>query len=554
MKKNNLSALLLICTLAWCSACKQNLTNDAAGKAVDSVSINAINKEGFTKYIGALASDSFQGRKPFSKGETLSINYIRDQFKELKLSPGNDSSYFQDVPMVEITSSPGSLQITGAKGSLTLNYLNDFVAVSRHEVPAVDIKASEMVFAGFGIKAPEYGWDDYQGLDVKGKTVIVMVNDPGFYDTTLFKGKTMTYYGRWTYKYEEAARQGAAALIIIHDTPPASYPWTVVRSSFSGSKLYLKADDKGSNRAQAEAWITTDAASNIFKLAGQSTDLLAKAKMKGFKPVDLHLHASLSMTNKIKYAMSHNVIAKIDGSVHPNEYIIYSAHWDHLGIGEAVKGDSIYNGAVDNASGVAAILEVAKAFTLGKQPERTIVFIAVTSEEQGLLGSEYYALHPVYAVKKTVADINIDALSAFGTTKDISVIGYGQSNLDEYLAIAARKQGRVIKKEPNPSAGAFFRSDHFNFAKVGIPSLYTEGGIDSRAHGAVWGKAQSDDYTANRYHQASDNFEPAKWDFGGMIEDTRLMFDVGHTLANERNFPSWKAGSEFKVIRENSLK
>jgi Zn-dependent M28 family amino/carboxypeptidase len=263
----------------------------------------------------------------------------------------------------------------------------------------------------------------------------------------------------------------------------------------------------------------------------------------------------LKLVNEIKYAMSHNVVARLEGTTHANEYIIYSAHWDHLGIGEAVKGDSIYNGAIDNATGCAAILEIAKAFTLqSKKPERSIVFIALTSEEQGLLGSEYYGTHPIYPVKKTVADINIDALSSFGITKDISVIGFGQSELDEYAKASALKQNRVTMKEPNPSAGAFFRSDHFNFAKVGIPSLYTESGINSIAHGSAWGKAQSEDYTAHRYHQSADNFEPATWDFSGMVEDTRLLYDVGNTLANERNFPSWKTGSEFKVIREKSLR
>ena len=553
--RNKLNGLLLLIGLIYSSSCKQAHTHSQAEGSADSTAISSINAAGFTEHIGKLASDSFQGRKPFSKGETLAIDYIKNQFQKLKLLPGNGQSYFQDVPMVEVTSTPGTLTITGTKGNLSLNYLTDFVAVSRHESNEINIVKSDLFFVGFGIKAPEYGWDDYQGLDVKGKTVIVMVNDPGFYDSTLFKGKTMTYYGRWTYKYEEAARQGAAGCIIIHDTAPASYPWTVVRSSFSGSKLYLKEADKGLNRAGAEAWITTDAANKLFKLAGHSDDLLAQAKTKGFKAVDLHLEASLKLVNEIKYAMSHNVVARLEGTTHANEYIIYSAHWDHLGIGEAVKGDSIYNGAIDNATGCAAILEIAKAFTLqSKKPERSIVFIALTSEEQGLLGSEYYGTHPIYPVKKTVADINIDALSSFGITKDISVIGFGQSELDEYAKASALKQNRVTMKEPNPSAGAFFRSDHFNFAKVGIPSLYTESGINSIAHGSAWGKAQSEDYTAHRYHQSADNFEPATWDFSGMVEDTRLLYDVGNTLANERNFPSWKTGSEFKVIREKSLR
>ncbi|RYZ32150.1 MAG: M28 family peptidase, partial [Sphingobacteriales bacterium] len=360
-------------------------------------------------------------------------------------------------------------------------YLDDFVAATRRLVPSITVENSPLVFAGYGIVAPEYKWNDYAGLDVKGKTVVVMVNDPGFADSTLFKGKTMTYYGRWTYKFEEAARQGATGVIIIHEDKAASYPWAVVRSGWSKSKLYLAAADENRSRAQMEGWITQDAAKALFRMAGKSADLMFQAGKNGFKPVELGVTVSTTISNTINRSKSNNVAAVLPGTTRPAEYIIYSAHWDHLGTGEAVNGDTIYNGAVDNATGTSALLVLADAFKKAKvQPERSIMFLAVTAEEQGLLGSEYYATNPLVPVKKTVANINIDALMAFGKTKDIIAVGYGQSELEDYLEAAAKKQGRVVAKDSNPSAGYYFRSDHFNFAKVGIPALYTETGDDHR--------------------------------------------------------------------------
>ena len=549
----NLFLLFLLSTYVLSLDSCLNNNNSEPKAAIDSTNIKEINASGLARSIKMLASDSFQGRKPFTKGETLSINFLRNQFENLNLRPGNGRSYFQDVPMVEITSIPGDLIIKGKNGNLTLHYLNDYVGLSRREVTEVNSKQSELVFAGFGIVAPEYHWNDYQGINVKGKTVVVMVNDPGFYNSKLFKGKTMTYYGRWTYKYEEAARQGAAGILIIHDEAPASYPWSVVQSSFSGSKLYLQSADHDMHRAAIEGWISHESAINLFKIAGIPSNEMDKASKPGFKPLDMSLNTDIHIKNTLKKSLSHNVIAYLKGARDSNQYIIYSAHWDHLGIGAPVKGDSIYNGAIDNASGCASMISIARAFSDGKIPNRSVVFIAVTAEEQGLLGSEYYALHPTFPIQKTIADINIDALSADGLMKDLSIIGYGQSELDDYVKHSAEKQGRIINVDPNPSAGSFFRSDHFNFAKVGIPALFIESGTNSVAHGPVWGKAQADDYIKNRYHQTSDNFDPAHWDFTGMVEDSRLLYDVGYTLANERKFPSWKLGSEFKTIREKSL-
>ncbi|MFI5453572.1 M28 family metallopeptidase [Pedobacter sp. UC225_61] len=547
---------LLILTFGALAFASCQTKQSGADSQPDSVALKAINDTAFSKHIAVLASDDFEGRKPFTEGETKTINYLKGEFEKLGLKPANGDSYFQDVPMVDIKSTPTDLTIKSASGSSTsLKYLDDFVGATRHVTNQVKVDNSELVFAGYGIVAPEYKWNDYEGLDVKGKTVVVMVNDPGFLDSTLFKGKTMTYYGRWTYKFEEAARQGATGVIIIHEDKAASYPWAVVRSGWSKSKLYLAAADDNKSRALLEGWITQDVAKAMFKMADKSADLMVQAGKKGFKPVDLGLKVSTTINNTIKKSISHNVAAILPGTKRADEYIIYSGHWDHLGKGEAINGDSIYNGAVDNATGTAALLVLADAFKKAKkQPERSILFLAVTAEEQGLLGSEYYGSHPLVPVNKTVANINIDAMSASGKTKDIIAVGLGQSELEDYLVDAAKKQGRVVVKDSNPSAGFYFRSDHFNFAKVGIPALYTEGGDDNIAHGLAWGKAQKEEYTTNRYHAPADNFEPAKWDFSGMVEDLRLLFDVGYRLSNETTFPGWKEGSEFKAIREKSMK
>jgi len=549
-KKQFLAFALAAMAFASCQSEKNGT------EAADSIALKAINDSAMAKHIAVLAADDFEGRKPFTNGETKTINYLAAEFKKLGLKPANGDSYFQDVPMVDIKSTPSDLIIKSANGTnLSLKFLTDFVGASRHVTEKVEVANSPMVFAGYGIVAPEYNWNDYAGLDVKGKTVVVMVNDPGFADSTLFKGKTMTYYGRWTYKFEEAARQGATGVIIIHEDKAASYPWAVVRSGWSKSKLYLEAADGNKSRALLEGWITQDVAKKLFKISGKADDLMVQAGKKGFKPVDLGLTLATTINNKIKKSTSHNVAAVLPGTKRADEYIIYSGHWDHLGTGEAINGDSIYNGAVDNATGTAALLVLADAFKKAKQqPERSILFLAVTAEEQGLLGSEFYGSHPLVPVNKTVANINIDAMQPIGKTKDIIAVGFGQSELEDYLVAAAKKQGRVVVKDSNPSAGFYFRSDHFNFAKVGIPALYTETGDDHVAKGLAYGKTQKEDYTTNKYHAPADNFEPTKWDFAGIIEDLRLLFDVGYRLSNETEFPKWKDGSEFKAIRDQSMK
>lgn len=542
--------LLSGCAFLLLGSCKQTSEKDSISP--DSLSVKAINDTSLSQYLSVIAADSLAGRKPFTSGETKTINYLKNEFEKVGLEPGNGDSYFQEVPMVEIKSVPeAKMVIKGQSGSLDLTYLTDFVAGSRRLKDQVDITNSPLVFAGFGIVAPEYGWNDYKDLDVKGKTVVVMINDPGFADATLFKGKNMTYYGRWTYKFEEASRQGATGILIIHDTEPAAYPWSVVRSGWSKSKLNLQSEDNGMNRTVVEGWISLDKAKALFKLAGQSDGLMESAKKKGFKAVDLGLTTSLTIKNKIKKSLSYNVLAKVSGDRHKDEAIIYSAYWDHLGIGEKVKGDSIYNGAVDNATGVASLLELATAFKkLPKKPGRTILFISYTAEEQGLLGSEYYAKHPVFPLIKTVANINMDMMGIAGKTKDIVVYGFGQSELEDYASTSAKKQGRVVVPDPVPSSGLYYRSDHFNLAKVGVPSLFTGSGVDNVKNGRAWGLKQVADFTKFRYHSPQDNFDANTWDLSGIVEDVRLVFDLGYRLSNEASYPKWKEGSEFKSIRE----
>ncbi len=537
-----LSIFIVIIALA---ACKNNNQG------------NPITGDEIKSHIAVLADDSLQGRKPFTAGETKAIRYISSEFKKMELAPGNNGSYFQEVPMVEVTSMPAAgLSISGGKTNITLNYLTDFVASTRQELPGVQLNNSPLVFAGYGVVAPEYHWNDYAGLDVKGKTVIVLVNDPGFKsgDSKLFKGDTMTYYGRWTYKYEEAARQGAAGVIIVHQTEPASYPWSVVSNSFTGAKLYLQQSDKHLSRCKLEGWITEDAAKKIFAAAGITGDFRAIARKRDFKAIPLNMGATITINNKLKYSTSHNVIAMLKGSKRPDECILYTAHWDHLGVGKPdAKGDSIYNGAVDNASGVAAILSEARRFAeLKERPERSIIFLAVTAEEQGLLGSEYYATHPVFPLHNTVADLNMDALGDYGETNDFSVTGKGQNELEDYVADFAKQDGKKVTGDKNPGAGGYYRSDHFNFAKVGVPALDINNGAESTAHGEAWGKARQKDYGDNHYHQPSDNYS-ANMDADGMAEVANLLFKVGDKLANESTFPGWKKGSEFKAIREKSM-
>lgn len=537
---------LLTATLVLCLAsCQQNNSNDE---------LSSFNADSLKQHIKVLASDEFMGRKPFTVGETKTVEYIKNTFEKLGLEPANGNSFLQDVPLVSITPNADAvMKVAAAKGNFELKKTDDYVLSTIKTDAVVSLNNDELVFAGYGVVAPEYNWNDYAGLDVKGKVVMVMVNDPGFGtpDTSLFKGNTMTYYGRWTYKYEEATRQGAKACLIIHNTKAASYPFSVVQNSWGTSNLFL--DKRGSKEPQLtmQGWVSGDAAKKLFAAAGKDSSLLANANVRGFKAIDLGLKLSLNVQVKSVYNMSHNVIAKITGSKRPDEYIIYTAHWDHLGVGKVdAKGDSIYNGAIDNASGSAALLEIAKAFKNMKQkPERTVVFLSVTAEEQGLLGSAYYAQHPIYPLAKTVANINMDGINAFGKTKDVMIVGQGQNEVEDYVADIAKQQGRYISKEEHLEAGHYYRSDHFNFAKVGVPALDCSGGTDFIGKDKSYGEKLREDYVSNHYHKPADEFD-ASWTFEGGMMDIQLLFMIGKKIANETSFPKWKTGSEFKAIRE----
>ena len=502
-------------------------------------------------HMERLASDAFLGRKPFTEGEVITVNYLKDEFEKLGLLPGNGDSYFQEVPMVEITGTPSKqMVISGKNGSFNLEALKDFVATTNKAVPEVRLDNSELVFAGYGIVAPEYGWNDYEGIDWKGKTAVVLINDPGFKsgDSTLFKGNEMTYYGRWTYKYEEAARQGADGLLIIHDTEPASYGWNVIESGWSGARLIVETELPLLN---VESWISGESAQKIFDgSAMKGQDFKTISRNNDFKPIPLGLNVSVGIKNKIKKDVSKNVVAHIPGTDRKDEVIIYSAHWDHFGVGKAINGDSIYNGSVDNASGTAGLLAIAEAFKKNGSTKRSIVFMAVTGEEQGLLGSAYYAENPIFIPKKTVANINIDALDSPEEMKDLTITGYGQSEMDEYAEEAALKQNRYIIPDPEAEKGYFFRSDHFNFAKIGIPALYASGAYEGFHKSKEEIKAHNDYYRINTYHQPSDEYNPETTELGGVRLDLQLFFDVGLKLANEASFPKWYEGSEFKAARK----
>jgi Zn-dependent M28 family amino/carboxypeptidase len=517
--------------------------------------LESITGKGIEKHIAVLASDDFKGRKPFTEGEDKTINYLKDEFEKAGLKPGNGNSYFQDVPMVAITSTPAdSMIITQGKNKFSLAYMDEFSVSSPRMNEDIKMDASEIVFAGYGVVAPEYNWNDFEGLDVKGKTIVVLVNDPGndANDSSFFKGNAMTYYGRWTYKFEEAARQGAAGVLVVHSEGPAGYPWAVARKNRADTRLYLQREDHNNSRAMMEGWITEDAARKLFKKKGVDYDQTVKsASVKGFKGFSLGMNLSLTIKNKIKESVSHNVIAVSPGTDHADEYIIYAAHWDHLGIGTPINGDSIYNGAIDNASGTACLLEMAKAFAqLSPKPSRSLVFLAVTAEEQGLLGSEYYATHPIFPLEKTVANINMDAMTLLGKMKDVTVVGYGQSELEDELAIVAKKQERYLMPDPKPGQGSYYRSDHFNFAKVGVPALDAKGRSDEAIHGKDWTQQQNDTWRKENYHRPSDEYISGKMNFDGMEQDARLLFMLGYNLSMQTNFPKWKEGSEFKKIRE----
>lgn len=506
--------------------------------------------------VQRLASDEFQGRAPGTEGEKRVLDFLVGQFEDAGLQPANQGSFLQAVPLVSLTADPDmTLAIEGPEFSARYAVGSQTMLSTKRVQREILLDNSEMVFVGYGIVAPEYAWDDYAAVDVRGKTVVILVNDPGFAtaDPELFRGNTMTYYGRWTYKYEEAARQGAAAALIIHETDAAGYGWNVVATGWSGEQFDLVRANGNRSAIAVEGWLSGAAAAEILAAAGLDLESARQMALAGdFEAVALGLTASTRFSNEIKNLDSSNVAGLIEGTKRPDEIIIYMAHWDHLGIKPNLEGDRIFNGAVDNATGTAAIIELARAFAaLEPAPERSILFLAVTGEESGLLGSAWYAEHPLFPLNQTVAALNFDSLITDGATRDITVFGLGSSELEEYLERAATKQGRVPVNEPTPEKGYFFRSDHFNLAKAGVPVLYAEAGVDNLQHGREWGVARMQDYRRDRYHQPTDEYD-ADWDWGGVLQDLELYFEIGRELAAESTFPNWYENSEFRARRDES--
>ncbi len=516
----------------------------------------AISIETLKEVTQTLSSDTFEGRAPTTAAEGLTIGYIAGRLSAAGIKPGHQGDWFQKVPMVEINADAAMhLDIAGGSKPLSFAYKTDMVAASYRVVPETRITNSDVVFVGYGINAPERGWNDYKGVDVKGKTVIILVNDPDYDAKDLkgpFEGRAMTYYGRWTYKYEEAARQGAAAAFIIHDTYPAAYPWSVVVSSWTGPQLSLDPGDKPVAATQANGWITGEAATQLMTSAGKSLpQLVASARKKGFKAMPLGVKANLSFANTIRRQQSNNVIGILPGKTRPDEYVLYSAHWDHLGRCEVVKGDDICNGALDNASGVAGLVALAEAHAKAGAPDRSILFLAVTGEESGLLGSAFYGTNPVYSLSKTVAGINMDGLNINGRTRDVTVIGAGKSELEPILSRYAAAQKRTLVPESAPEKGFFYRSDHFSLAKQGVPMIYFDSGEDMVVGGKAAGRTAAEDYTINRYHKPQDEYR-ADWNWDGAVEDLMLNWQIGRELADGTAWPNWYPTAEFRALRDKS--
>jgi Zn-dependent M28 family amino/carboxypeptidase len=574
MKKRILSSGLfagvLMMTWGCMTATKQpaNTISGTSGTAMPAElkpALDVITANDIMQHTKVLSSDEYEGRGPGTKGEELSVKYLTEQFQKLGLKPGNpDGTYVQKVPLVGFTGAPTASFTAGSK-TINLTFPRDYVAVSRRFLPESKVENSDIVFVGYGVNAPEYGWDDYKGVDVRGKTIVMLINDPAVPDSSdpskldakMFKGQAMTYYGRWTYKYEIASEKGAAAAIIIHETGPAGYPYEVVSGSWSRENFDIQTPDKNMKRVAVESWITTDRAKELFAASGQDFDALKKAAVtKDFKPVTLNAKANFEVKNTLREINSANVVAKVEGSdpALKNEYVIYSAHWDHLGADPKLQGDQIFNGALDNASGTAALLEIAEAFTkLAIPPKRSVLFLAVTAEEKGLLGAKYYANNPLYPVNKTLANINMDGVNQWGRTKDITMVGDDNSTLIDLLRETASAQNRTVNPDPEPEKGFYYRSDHFEFAKVGVPALYTDSGIDYIGRDASYSKQKRDEYTEKDYHKVSDQIK-TDWDLAGAVEDAQLLTAIGYRVAQADKYPEWKAGTEFKAKRDETMR
>lgn len=517
--------------------------------------VDTMTEANYRRHVETLSSDAFGGRAPGTEGEDLTVAYLLKHFEEIGLEPANDGSYIQGVPLVsvEVVNKP-DLVINGSDGDVTLSYGPDQVIGTRRQMDQTVLENSELVFVGYGISAPERGWDDYAGIDVTGKTVVILVNDPGYatQDPALFNGNAMTYYGRWTYKYDEAAKQGAAGALIVHDTLPAAYGWATVENSWTGPQFNMELGDQGAQFAALEGWITKEQAAALVARAGHDLDALyAAAAQPGFQAVPLEgLSASASMDIEMQSVVSQNVAGVIRGSEAPEEVFIYMAHWDHLGTDESLEGDQIYNGALDNASGTAALMEIARAYkTLDQAPRRSVLFLALAAEEQGLLGSRYYASNPIFPLENTVGGLNMDGMNNFGETRDITVVGLGMSDLDDYLAAAAAEQERFLAADREAEKGYYFRSDHFELAKEGVPMLYPNKGYDHREKGVAYGMEKANEYTEDHYHRVSDEYD-LSWVVSGALADMETFFRTGLEVANSDEWPNWKEGTEFRGKRD----
>lgn len=540
-----------LCALALLSACsphsaQPDTNNSAALKPVQ------MNEARFRNDIKALSSDEFEGRAPTTHGEKLTLDYLTKAFTEMGLKGAYQGSFLQPVPMVSYTADEAQ-QVTLA--GLPFKYRQDIVLNSRHDNGGIRVENAPLVFVGYGVNAPEYGWNDYQDLDMKGKIAVILVNDPGFArpDSGKFTGKAMTYYGRWSYKFEEASRQGALGALIIHDTEPASYPWSVIENSWTGPQqdLVLSKAEQDS-RVQVEGWLTLDAATQIFDKAGLSLpNLMARA---ADSPINLPLEqtANIAFKNKAEYANSYNVVATLPGNTQADEQILFTAHWDHIGKDETKTGDQIYNGAMDNASGIAGILEIARQLVdnvkQGHGLARSVTFIATTGEEQGLLGSRYYAANPLYPIDKTVAVLNLDSTNIYGKTKDFTIVGKGKSELETYLIDAAKQQNRIPMGEKNPASGGFFRSDHFSFAKLGVPAVFAGGGSDPIDEATAAYKTQMQATMKGCYHNVCDEYRE-DWNLSGALQDLQIYYQVTRTLGNSKDWPGYYQGTEFNHLR-----
>ena len=536
---------------ALLSACA---TMDGGGATSPAASIDAAR---LSEHVRVLASDEYQGRGIATPAEDMTVRYLSEQYAAAGFQPGGaNGSWTQDVALNRFTASNVQAQFNVGDASIPLNQGQQITISTRLPGAHVMLADKPLVFVGYGIKAPERNWDDFKGVDVRGKVIVVLVNDADFEEPALdtFNGRAMTYYGRWTYKYEEAARQGAAGVLIVHETAPASYGWATVQNSWSGPQFDIVRANAAAERVPVEAWVQRDVAVDLFRRAGQDFEALkASARSRDFRPVEL---AGATFSAMFDVATSRvttrNVIARLPGTTHPDETILYTGHWDHIGVGEPdAAGDAIFNGAVDNATGTAGLLELARLWAAGPRPERSIVMISFTAEESGLLGSEFYAANPVWPLATTVAGFNIDAMNVYGRVADVDIIGSGQSNLDARVTAEATRQGRNAKPDGNPASGSYFRSDHFPLAKRGVPMAYVDGGGAFRDEPIAAREAARSEYGSRRYHQADDEWS-ADWDLRGQVEDLELIFNIGRDLANSRDWPEWMPGSEFGPARAPS--